>query len=188
MLLGGDAVGLLVFPSAGRAFAVADAALDICYFLLGKLAVAGDEMLAPEGEVLGQFARVVEVEAYGTKGVYFAIDGDMAAATDGVGLGLRLGKADIEEGEQYVGAIADVVSGTLPLQHRLMQYAGGVEVGIEVVAVVYEAVVSLVLLGFAFDGIVEQVFIAFAHIEGGGGVFRCSSMDLAVEILMPLTP
>lgn len=123
-----DGVFLDIFPSTGRTFAVADTSLDVGYLLFGDFIVAGDETLPPEGEVLGQFAGVVEVEPYGTEGVGLSMYLDMTATANRVGLGNRLGEADIEEGEENVGTVADVVAGTLPLEHGLVEDTGGVEV------------------------------------------------------------
>ena len=114
-LLDGGAVLFEIFPASGRTLAVAHAALDVGQFLVGEFLVARDEMLTPEGEIFGQFAREIEVETNGAKSVGVIADFDMAASTNGIGFGHRLGKTHIEEGEKHIGAVADVVAGTFPL-------------------------------------------------------------------------
>ena len=167
---GVDRSGFGILPSARRALAVAHTALYVGNLLVGQFLVAGDEVLPPEGEVLHQFTREIEVETDGPEGVCLAVDVDMAATAHGVGLGDRLRKADVEEGEEDVGAVADVIACTFPLEHGLMQDASGVKVGVEMVTIVDKTVVSLVLLCLSLNGIVQQVLVARTHIEGRGGV------------------
>ena len=96
----------------------------------------------------------------------------MASSAYGVWLGHRLGKADIEQGEEYIGAVADVIPCPLPLQHGLMQDTGSIEIRIEVVAIVYQTVVSFVVLCRALHRIIKQVLITFAHVEGGARILQ----------------
>ena len=167
-----NAVLLHVFPPAWRAFAVAHTALDIGNLFFGQILVSWDKMLTPEWEILDQFTRVIEIEADSPKGVGLPMHFNMAAATDWIRFGNRLGKAHVEQCEQNVGTVADVIPGTLPLNHGLMQDTGSIEIRIQMVAIIDQTVVTLVFLGLTFDRIVEQMLITGSHIKRRGRVFH----------------
>ena len=77
-----------VFQSPFGTFAVAHIVLNGINLRRSHLFVATvNESMFPEGEGIGQFATVVEIETDGAESIGLAADFDMAASADGVGFG-----------------------------------------------------------------------------------------------------
>ena len=77
-------------------------------------------------------------------------------------------EAEVEEREQNVGTVGDVIPGPLPLQHRLMQDTARVNIRIQMVPVIRQAIETLRLMVGSLE--VQNMLVLFAHIINGGVV------------------